>query len=83
MPTPASAARGRQERLVILTPGFSWVCCWHRPQLGSGPAKASRTELGDLSPLMVNDRIILHLPEDVRIRGRVLSGRDDGLLMNI
>jgi len=38
---------------------------------------------GDLSPLIVDRRITLHLPEDVRIKGRVLSVRNDGLLMSV
>ena len=38
---------------------------------------------GDLSPLIVDHRITLHLPEDVRIKGRVLSVRNDGLLMSV
>ena len=38
---------------------------------------------GDLSPLIVDHRITLHLPEDIRIKGRVLSVRNDSLLMNV
>ena len=51
----------------------------------SALARPKQVELrwGDLSPLIVDQRVRLHLPEDVRIKGRVLSVRDDGLYMNI
>ena len=51
----------------------------------SALARPKQVELswGDLSPLIVDQRVRLHLPEDVRIKGRVLSVRDNGLYMNI
>ena len=38
---------------------------------------------GELSPFIVDQRIRLHLPEDVRLKGKVLSVRDDGLVVDV
>ena len=51
----------------------------------SALARPKQVELswGDLSPLIVDKRVTLHLQEDARVKGRVFSVRDDGLYMNI
>ena len=48
-------------------------------------ARPKHVELqwGDLTPLIVDKKVTLQLPEDVTVKGRVLSVRDDGLYMNI
>ena len=38
---------------------------------------------GELSPLIVDQRVRLHLPEDVTLQGKVLSVRDDGLVVDV
>lgn len=38
---------------------------------------------GELSPFIVDQRISLHLPEDARIKGNVLSVRDEGLVVDV
>ena len=48
-------------------------------------ARPKQVELqwGDLSPLIVDKKVTLQLPDDVTVKGRVLAVRDDGLYMNI
>ena len=44
-------------------------------------AKPKQVDLrwGDLSPMVVDKRVTLRLPEEVTVKGRVLAVRDDGL----
>ena len=84
VPTPASptsgGARKRLRFSLLVFLGFV-LGISHNSAL----ARPKQVELswGDLSPLIVDKRVTLHLHEDVRVKGRMLSVRDDGLYMNI
>ena len=75
---PGAERAGRFSSLVIL------ACALGITQ-DSALARPKHVELqwGDLTPLIVDKKVTLQLPEDVTVKGRVLSVRDDGLYMNI
>ncbi len=73
------ARRGFRFSLLVL------VGCVLGIGQDSALARPKQVELqwGDLSPLIVDKKVALQLPDDVTVKGRVLAVRDDGLYMNV
>ena len=66
----------RLSLLILLILGVSQDSALARP-------KQVELQWGDLSPLIIDKKVTLQLPDDVTVKGRVLAVRDDGLYIDI